>query len=116
MDIRNAKITKTMLGIEEHGILTCSLTLDYGSSFQSFGGYALDERIKIMHKFSHREGTKIGMIFIQKLMEVVGVRSWEELEGQHVRAKIDGFNSPVSSIGHFLKDKWFTPKELFDEN
>ena len=29
-EMKNANITRTMLGIEDHGILTYNLTLDYG--------------------------------------------------------------------------------------
>ena len=40
-EIKNAIITGTYLGIEDHGILTFWLYLDYGGSGQGFGGYQL---------------------------------------------------------------------------
>ena len=43
-EIKNAIITGTYLGIEDHGILTFWLYLDYGGSGQGFGGYQLDNR------------------------------------------------------------------------
>lgn len=38
----NAKIKSTMLGFEDHGIMTCFLQLEQASSGQCFGGYRLD--------------------------------------------------------------------------
>ena len=38
----NARITSTMLGIEDHGILTCMLHLQQEGCGQAFGGYRLD--------------------------------------------------------------------------
>ena len=38
-EIRNAVIQSTMLGYEDHGILTCFLHLDYSGAGQGFGGY-----------------------------------------------------------------------------
>lgn len=41
--MKNAKITHTMLGTEDHGIFTFMLHVDYDGSGQGIGGYALDE-------------------------------------------------------------------------
>lgn len=41
-ELRNAKIRHTMLGIEDHGIFTFVLDLDYGGSGQGAGMYCLD--------------------------------------------------------------------------
>lgn len=37
IEIRNARIVRTFLGIEDHGIFTAVLTLNYGDSQQGFG-------------------------------------------------------------------------------
>ena len=110
IEIRHATIESTMLGYEDHGIFTCMIYLNFGGSRQGFGGYALDEPIKIQGKFSHREGTKYGMRFMQSIINTVGVSSWEKLVGQNVRVKHD--NIKVYDIGHFLEDKWFCPEDL----
>ncbi|WP_105206204.1 hypothetical protein [Streptococcus suis] len=41
--IENVKITKTFLGREDHGILTCYLTVEGDGFGVSIGGYCLDK-------------------------------------------------------------------------
>lgn len=81
-----AKITRTFLGVEDHGIFTVNLWLDYGGSQQGAGGYALDsydERIK------RRVGTADGMEFVIRVLRACGVQSWEELKGRTIYALKD---------------------------
>lgn len=99
-EIKNAKITATELGIE-HGSLTFMLTLDYGSSGQGAGGYGLG---------NEESPWKYGVRCICAIMRIVGVNSWEELRGKHIRVKSD--YSHVYAIGHFLEDKWFHFDEM----
>ena len=89
---KNAIITSTCLGREDHGIMTCWLNLDYGGSAQGFGGYALERAT-----------------FITKILDTLGVASWEKLPGTMLRVRQD--NGRVHAIGHFIKDVWFTPAE-----
>lgn len=107
METKNATIKSTMLGYEDHGILTIFLNLDYGDSGQGFGGYALDEFIK---GADARIPTVAVGKWIKGLLDVVGVEKWEALKGQHLRVEIEGgWNGKIVRIGHFLKDKWFDP-------
>ena len=75
----------------------------------------MDEVIKNVcdDHVSRREGSKFGMMFIQKVIDTVGVKSWEDLQGKNVRVKSS--HTEVTSIGHILEDKWFTPKKLASE-
>lgn len=103
-EIRNAKIKSTMLGIEDHGILTAMITVDFGGSQQGFGGWAFDK-----YDGKTRVGTAWGMEWIRRLLETIGVEKWEDLIGQVVRIRsTDGL---ISSIGHIIEEKWFTPKD-----
>ena len=105
IEIKNARITSTMLGIEDHGIMSFSLSLDYGGSGQCAGGYALDEPIKDEKgHFVKRIGTAAGTKIIMEILQVVGVGSWEALKGQHIRAKSD--HCRVYAIGNLLSDNW----------
>jgi len=103
--IRNAVIVDTFLGIEDHGIMTCWITLDYGGgSRQGFGGFILDTFDKLQDR---RVGTSFGMSFIMRILEMVGVTRWEDLKGKHVRAKVT--YEKIHAIGHIVEDKWFEP-------
>ena len=101
--IKNAQIDGTMLGLEHHGIFTCYLYLDYGdSSHQGFGGYVI--------------GGEFGIEFLRRILEVVDVEKWEELEGKYIRVRLSGegagWGNKIEAIGHITKDEWFSPKEL----
>lgn len=109
-EIKNAQIRSTMLGVEDHGIFSCILSLDYAGSGQGFGGYALDE---YEPQRKARFGTAYGMEFIKRILDTLEVDKWEALKGQHIRADAD--HGKVYGIGHIIKDKWFYPeKDLKD--
>lgn len=108
VEIKNARITSTMLGYEDHGILTCMLMLDYGDcGAQGFGGWALDKYVK---QIDARVGTEYGMQFIVEILKTVGVEKWEDLIGKHIRVKAEHFK--VHAIGNLLRDTWFSPEEF----
>lgn len=98
-----------MLGIEDHGIMTCSLHLDYGGSGQAFGGRVFDSLDRAKNR---RVGHPYGIEFIRAVLETVGVERWEDLKNRHVRAECDGPFGQVTGIGHIIKDVWFRPEEL----
>lgn len=92
--IANARIESTFLGVEDHGIFTFNLMLDYGGSGQGFGSYGLDAWEELAGR---RVGTAYGLEMIKAVLQVVGVEKWEDLEGQLVRARQT--HSSVSAIG-----------------
>lgn len=95
----NAIIESTMLGIEDHGMITCFLHLNYGGSGQGFGGYSLESM------------DSKGITFIRKILETVGVDKWEQLKGKYVRARWE--HNKCHAIGHIIEDKWFSPEEFY---
>ena len=108
--IKNAVIESTMLGVEDHGIMTCFLNLNYGGSGQGFGGYGLDEPIKKNGKFIRRQGSAYGMEFIKRILETLEVETWEKLKGEKIRVEAEEWGE-IYKIGHYIKDKWFEPKK-----
>lgn len=109
-EIQNAKIVHTSLGVEDHGIFTCYLTLEGDGWGCSFGGYALDTWDETKRE---RVGTAIGFNAIIKLMETLDVKNWEELKGKMVRVETDGWGSRITKIGHIIKNRWFSFEEFF---
>lgn len=114
MQIINAKIQSTMLGIEDHGCMIASIGLDYGGTAQGFGQSVLDAPLKDSEgKFLGRRGTAYGCEWIRRCMEAVGVEKWEDLPGKYVRIeREDGYQGLAVGIGHIVENKWFRPKDL----
>lgn len=96
MKVVNAKIESTMLGIEDHGIFTFMIHLDYGGSGQGFGGYAL--------------GGEYTDKLIRRVLKVVGVEKWEDLKGKYVRVNVPESGGIIHSIGNLLTEEWLDPQ------
>jgi hypothetical protein len=113
--IQNAKITGTMLGPEDHGILSFMLSLSWDGGGIGYGGFALDEPKSGVNGFIGRFGTAFGMEAVRRVMEVVGVEKWEDLPGSYVRIESEGWGSRATRIGHITSEKWLDLKALAAE-
>ena len=110
LEAKNARIEGTTLGIEDHGCLIFYLHLDYGGGGQGFGGFVLDTHVE---RGQPRIGTVFGTTAILRVLQVLGVGTWEKLPGTPVRVEADG--SKIYRIGHYLKDEWLDLEELAKE-
>jgi hypothetical protein len=90
-EITNAKISKTMLGFEDHGLPTATIYLDYGGAGQGYGGFHLGG--PYMNKF------------VVGVLKALDVERWEDLPGTPCRVEQE--HSKIHRIGHYLEDKWF---------
>jgi len=95
--IINAKIEHTMLGTADYGYMSFVLTLKFNGCHQGFGTYDL--------RF-------FGVGLIEKILSIVGVSTWEELEGKCIRIEKGGLNSTITRIGNLLDDKWLDMEQL----
>jgi hypothetical protein len=100
-EIRNATITDTFLGIEDHGLFVWTVSMDYGGAEQGF------QRILA----SKAEASSVRVI--RALLEAVGVDSWEQLPGKNVRCAIEG--GLIRGVGHITKDTWYYAKDELTE-
>lgn len=113
MEIRNAKITSTMLGREDHGILTFMVFVEFGCSGCGIGGYAIDQYDRGTNK---RVFSAKGLEAISKILETVGVDKWEDLPNKYIRVKDNGWGSTIDEIGNLMEEKWFNIREFFANN
>lgn len=90
------KIEKTFLGYEDHGIFTASLEINYGGSFQSIGGYRLDEPNSVTGK---AHGTAEGLDFITHVIKVAGVNKWEDVKGRTILVLFEDYSYNGLPIG-----------------
>jgi len=88
MDIINAKIKYSFLGVDENSSLYCQIAFEgkNGSSYTTS---------KIV--FSN-------ISFIKDILNTLEVRSWEELSRKFARIKTD--DKRVVAIGNLIEDKW----------
>lgn len=108
MEIKNAKITSASIEIEDHGILTAWLHLEYGdSTAQGFGGYGFYASPKTWQK---KDFPFFGR-FVWRCLEIAEVGRWSDIVGKTVRVKADW--GKVQAIGHITRNDWFDPSEQF---
>lgn len=109
MEIKNAIIKSTRITISRAGFLSAWLDLDYGGSGQGFGGYAL-YATKSWENVDNC-GRNYAGHFISRRMQIAEVETWDQLVGKNIRVR--GDHSGIDSIGHILKENWFSPKNDF---
>lgn len=96
--ICNAMVTGADLSVEDHGVLSSFVQLDYGDgAHQGFGGYQLSR--------AKNGPTAAAGLWITRILEVLEIGRWENLKGTPCRADVQG--GLVRRLGHFTKDKWF---------
>ena len=116
---RIAKVESTFLGVEDHGMLTAIIDLDYGGAGQGAGLYVFDAynapdarqgQYAPMYD-NDRVGTAYGMEWIRRVLEAFGVDKWEALKGRTIFAyaehsKVHGFEPlPTEEGKKFMFDE-----------
>jgi hypothetical protein len=112
MEIQNAIIKSVSLSMEDHGVLSAWLQLEYDGSGQGFGGYTLH----IPEGFAKgKKDSPYAGHFITRCIQIGGVGKWEDLPWKTIRVKKDKPFGKILAIGHIVKDDWFSPKEDFSD-
>jgi hypothetical protein len=119
MEIKNAQITGTKLGREDHGIMTFMIFVRFDVAVTcGIGGYCLDQAVttyaddKPYH--TQRVFRAEGLEAISKVLDTVGVDNWEDLKGKYIRIKDNGWGKSIDEIGNLMEEKWFNMREFFE--
>ena len=110
-EIRNAKITDTSITMGDHGCLTFGILLEADAFAILYGGYCIGNGFLGSDTFSADNGS--GLVAMMRIMDVVGVKRWEDLKGKYVRFVDDAWGFTVNKIGNIIEDKWFDIDEFF---
>lgn len=110
--IKNAKIRSTMLGREDHGIMTFMIYIDTDEFSCGIGGFSLDTYDKDTKTRIFRAKS---MDAISKILEVVGVDKWEDLPGKYIRFEDNSRSSIITKIGNIIDNRWFDMREFFEK-
>lgn len=112
-DIRNAEIKNVDLSMADHDVLTLQMTLEGDGWGVVYGGYVLGHGYLGAEEF---DGSAKGLESIMRIMDVVGVERFNDMQGKCIRVATKGWGSSVKIIGNLIKDKWFDIDEFFKED
>ena len=111
-EIENAQIESVSITMEDHGCITFWLNLKGKSWGCGFGGYCIG------HGYlgaEHFDGSPDGIEAMARIMDTVGVSTWEGLAGKYCRVESEGWGGTINKIGNLIEDKWFDIKQFFKE-
>lgn len=112
-DIKNAIIESTMLG-RTHGVMTFIIYIKFDKCIQcGVGLYTLDEYDE---KLDKRVFKASSMEVISDILDVVGVKQWEDLPGKYIRIEDNGWGSTITKIGNIIEDKWIDFEKFFERS
>lgn len=95
-ETENGCVEETRIGYA-HELLTAELYLRGAGWGQAFGG------------MSYAGIAASGLArFIESLLWALGVESWEEVRGRHVRVRRSSALGAIDEIGHVIEDRWVT--------
>lgn len=89
--IRNAKIKYSFLGVDDSGTLIAYLGFEYKENNE-------------WQTIKTNEIVLLDPSFIKDVLNVLEVRSWEELPRKFARIRIDGYK--VVAVGNLIEEKW----------
>jgi len=110
--IENAKITNVDLSMADHGVLTLCMSLEGCGWGCVYGGYVLGKGYVGAKEF---EGSPKGMESIMRIMDIVGVDNFKDMEGKIIRVAIKGWRDTIKIIGNVLLNKWFDAESFYKD-
>lgn len=108
--IENAKIISVDLSMEDHGVLTLRLVLKGAGWGTVLGGYVMGKGYVGADEFT---GSAKGIEEIMRIMDTVGVSSFNDMEGKYVRVVLGSCGDTITKIGNIIENKWFDYKEFY---
>lgn len=109
--IEYMKISSVDLSTEDYGCLVMRMWLENEGKIVLFGNAFLGRGYLGAESF---EGSEFGTEYIMRVMDVVGVSSFNDMVGKYVRVEAN-WGKTVDKIGNATKDKWFSQKEFFSK-
>ena len=114
-DIVNAKISKVTISMADHGCLTFTVFLEGAGWGCGYGGYCIGTGYLGADEDDFTAESGDGLVAMMRIMDVVGVERWEDMQGRYVRCKLGRLSDGVLEIGHIMHNKWFNLREFFAE-
>ena len=109
-EIKNGIIRKADLSMSDHGVLTLVLAVEGDGWMTVLGGHTLGHGFLGAKTF---QGSPKGIEEIMRIMDVIGVARFSDLNGKHIRVVLEGWGDPVHKFGNIIEDKWFDYREFY---
>lgn len=110
VEIINARIASTHLGFDG-GAMFGTLQLQGKGFGVAFSGHVIHVQAQTQDQEDWQ--TAFGMEYITRILNTVGVQTWEALQGQAIRLMREG--NQVVAIGHLIEEVWFEPRLLGEQ-
>lgn len=107
--IEYMKISSVDLSTKDYGCLVMRMWLENEGKIVLFGNAFLGRGYLGADSF---EGSEFGIEYIMRVMDVVGVSSFNDMVGKYIRVEAS-WGHTVDKIGNITEDKWFSQKEFF---
>ena len=107
MEIENAKITNVSISMANHCSLVFEIGVEGAGWVCNIGGYKMASGMLNEKPENFKAENGAGLVALMRIMDVVGVDRWEDLEGKYCRVKTEGWGGTIYCIGNILKNKWF---------
>lgn len=112
--IENAKITSVDLSMADHGGLTLVMTLKGNGWSVVYRSYCLGKG-HLGAEESDFRGNPVGMEYLMRIMDVVGVEKFQDLKDKYIRVASRGWGGLVKIIGNLISDQWFDVETFFED-
>lgn len=106
--IESAQIKSVDLS-NDGGIFSLAMVLEGSGWGVIFGGRVIGKSYD--DEISDSEN---GIEYILRIMDVVGVIRFNDMNGKYVRVAFKGWGDSVEIIGNIIENKWFDQKAFFD--
>ena len=94
-----------------YGVLTLEMPITGNGWGCVYGGRVIGQGYLGAKEF---KGTPMGIEYIMRIMDIVGVEKFNEMRGKYIRVARTGWGDPIRIIGNLIKDRWFDADRFFE--
>ncbi len=111
-EINNCQIKDVDLSMADHAVLTLNMSIEGAGWGCVYGGYSLAHGF-LGADYDFFDGSSEGMESIVRIMDTVGVSSFNDMKGKYIRVATKGWGEYVKIIGNVIDDHWFDIESFF---
>ena len=109
--IENAQISSADLSMAAYGVLTLEMPITGSGWGCVYGGRVIGQGYLGADEF---KGSPMGIEYIMRIMDIVGVENFNEMSGKYIRVARTGWGDPIKIIGNLITDRWFDADRFFE--